>query len=208
MATTQGRWDVPLPTGKSEVSLSAMSFLFSELVQYSQARSARSIVELERRLEDVGYEVGERMLEVLCLREKGRRRETRILGILGFLHTSVWKSLFGKVADALEKGVTEEDDEYMISDNDLVLNRFISVPKEMENSVNGGGSFAAGVVRGVLDAAGFPARVTAHAMPLPGTPAAATVGPGNTVSVPSRVRTTILIKLDRSVLQREARLAA
>ena len=37
--------------------MSAMSFLFSELVQYSQARSARSIVELERRLEDVGYEV-------------------------------------------------------------------------------------------------------------------------------------------------------
>lgn len=188
--------------------MSAMAFLFSEFVQYSQAKSARSIAELERRLEDVGFEVGERMLEVLCIREKGRRRETRILGILGFLHTTVWKSLFGKVADALEKGVTEDDDEYMISDDALVLNRFISVPKEMANSVNPGGSFAAGVVRGVLDAAGFPARVTAHAMPLPGAPAAATLGQGNAVNVPSRVRTTILIKLEPSVLAREARLAA
>jgi hypothetical protein len=35
----------------------------------------------------------------------------------------VWKSLFGKVADSLEKG-TEHEDEYMISEKELLVNRF------------------------------------------------------------------------------------
>ncbi|CDY55017.1 BnaA10g29410D [Brassica napus] len=36
-----------------------------------------NIAELERRLEDAGYAVGARVMELLCYREKGNRRETR-----------------------------------------------------------------------------------------------------------------------------------
>ncbi|BBN18597.1 trafficking protein particle complex subunit 5 [Marchantia polymorpha subsp. ruderalis] len=179
--------DRPLGKGKVEVSLSAFSFLFSELVQYSQTR-VDNIAELERRLEDAGAGVGLRTLELLCHREKGNRRETRLLGILSFVHSTVWKCLFGKVADSLEKG-TEHEDEYMISEKELLVNRFISVPKDM--GAFNCGAFVAGVVKGVLDGAGFPARVTAHFVAVEGQ---------------ARPRTTILIKFAEEVLQREARL--
>ena len=62
--------------------------------------------ELERKLADVGFDVGVRMLELLVHREKAGKRENRILGILSFLHTNVWKNLFGKTADSLERGTS------------------------------------------------------------------------------------------------------
>ncbi|KAJ7525399.1 hypothetical protein O6H91_17G048800 [Diphasiastrum complanatum] len=179
--------DKPLGKGKTEVSLNAFSFLFSELVQYNQTR-VDNIAELERRLEEAGYGVGLRMLELLCYREKGNKRETRLLGILSFVHSTVWKSLFGKVADSLEKG-TEHEDEYMISEKELLVNRYISVPKDM--GAFNCSAYVAGIVQGVLDGAGFPARVTAHYVPVEGQ---------------ARPRTTILIKFLEEVLQREARL--
>uniref|UniRef100_A0A0E0DNQ3 Trafficking protein particle complex subunit n=1 Tax=Oryza meridionalis TaxID=40149 RepID=A0A0E0DNQ3_9ORYZ len=175
--------DKPLSRGRQEVSLSAFAFLFSELVQYNQTQ-VDNIAELERRLEDAGYAVGARVLELLCHREKGNRRETRLLGILSFIHSTVWKVLFGKVADSLEKG-TEHEDEYMISEKELLVNRFISVPKDM--GAFNCGAFVAGIVRGVLENAGFPAVVTAHFVPIEGQ---------------QRPRTTILIKFAE---EREAR---
>ncbi|XP_028111848.1 trafficking protein particle complex subunit 5-like isoform X2 [Camellia sinensis] len=188
--------DKPLSKGKQEVSLSAFAFLFSELVQYNQTQ-VDNITELERRLEDAGYAVGARVLELLCHREKGNRRETRLLGILSFVHSTVWKVLFGKVvlsssaaafhgvADSLEKG-TEHEDEYMISEKELLVNRFISIPKDM--GTFNCGAFVAGIVRGVLDGAGFPAVVTAHFVPVEGQ---------------QRPRTTILIKFAEAALRRD-----
>ncbi|KAG5390038.1 hypothetical protein IGI04_031579 [Brassica rapa subsp. trilocularis] len=40
--------------------------------------------------------------------------------ILSFVHSTVWKVLFGKVADSIEKG-TEHEDEYMISEKELLV---------------------------------------------------------------------------------------
>jgi hypothetical protein len=95
----------------------------------------------------------------------------------------------------------------MISDNDPILTRYISVPKELSQlNCN---AFIAGIVEACLDGYQFvsgldhirgerdlltltclfcqPARVTAHTVPIDGFPQ----------------RTTILIKLDKEVLQRE-----
>lgn len=78
----------------------------------------------------------------------------------------------------------------MISDYDLFVTKFVSVPKEMGHlNCN---AYVAGVARGALEAAGFPCRVTAHFVSVPGQP---------------RPRTTLLIKFDAEVMQREARLA-
>ncbi|KAJ4842491.1 Ca(2+)-binding ATP:ADP antiporter sal1 [Turnera subulata] len=187
--------DKPLSKGKQEVSLSAFAFLFSELVQYNQTQ-VDNIAELERRLEDAGYAVGARVLELLCHREKilegavidivvllrmlqGNRREIKLLGILSFVHSTVWK-----VADSLEKG-TEHEDEYMISEKELLVNRFISIPKDM--GTFNCGAFVAGIVKGVLDNAGFPAVVTAHFVPMEGQ---------------QRPRTTILIKFAEEKVQK------
>lgn len=174
---------------KNEVGVGAFAFLFSEIVQYSQTRVSTAS-ELERKLADVGYDVGVRMLELLVYREKAGKREVRILGILSFLHTNVWKSLFGKTADSLERG-TSADDEYMISDHDLLVNRYISVPRDMGHL--NCGSFAAGIVEGVLKSAGFPARVTAHSVQTEGL---------------LRPKTTILIKFAPEVIDRDERLGS
>ncbi|ORX89341.1 TRAPP I complex [Basidiobolus meristosporus CBS 931.73] len=142
------------------------------------------IQDLEKLLNEFGYRVGIRTLELFMWREKNIRRETRVLGILYFINTVVWKTLFGKQADSLEKS-TENEDEYMISDNEPVVNKFISIPKEL--SQLNCGAFIAGIVEAILDGCQFPSRVTAHSVPLEGQP----------------LRTTILIKFDKNVLLRE-----
>ncbi len=65
---------------------------------------------------------------------------------------------------------------------------FISVPRDL-GSLNCG-SFCAGVVRGVLESAGFPATVSAYAAPVEG----------------QGLRTNVLMKFAPEVLAREGRL--
>ncbi|MBA0873453.1 hypothetical protein Goshw_002412 [Gossypium schwendimanii] len=73
--------DKPLGKGKQEVSLSAFAFLFSELVQYNQTQ-VDNISELETRLEDAGYAVGARVLELLCYREIEERPDCWVFYLL------------------------------------------------------------------------------------------------------------------------------
>lgn len=109
-------------TRASEVSLSAYAFLYSEIVQYSQ-KNIKGIQALEQKLSDLGYKVGSKMIELVSWREKSFKREIKILGILSWIHTTLWKHLFGKVLDALEKS-TENEDEYMLSDNEPMVFSF------------------------------------------------------------------------------------
>ncbi|KAG9314708.1 NO signaling/Golgi transport ligand-binding domain-containing protein [Chiua virens] len=174
-------------TRTAEVSASAFAFLFSEVVQYTQKRVS-GINDLERRLNTLGYRVGVRVLELMVWRaespSKAPKREIRFLPALMSIHTQVWRAVFGRPADAIEKSV-ENEDEYMIIDNDPLVERHISVPRDL--STLSCSSFTAGIVEAVLDGLGFPARVTGHNTP--------------TQQYPSR--TTILIKLEQSVLERE-----
>ncbi|ESK85194.1 bet3 family protein [Moniliophthora roreri MCA 2997] len=174
-------------TRVSDVSGSAFSFLFAEMVSYTQSR-VTGINDLERRLNTLGYRVGARVLELTVWRaessSKAPKREIRLLPALMFIHTHIWRAVFGKPADAIEKSV-ENADEYMIVDNDPLIERHISVPKDL--SQLSCSSFTAGIVEAALDGLCFPARVTAH----------------NTPNAQFPSRTTILIKLEKSVLDRE-----
>eukprot|EP00040_Diaphanoeca_grandis_P043589 m.9742 g.9742 ORF g.9742 m.9742 type:complete len:188 (-) comp7894_c0_seq1:334-897(-) len=158
--------DRPIGRGKAEINLSTFAFLFSEIIQYSHKRVG-SIPDLEKKLAEIGHRVGVRVLELLVLRERNSKRENKLMGILSFLQTVVWKALFGKAADLLEKD-GDNDDTYMISDSDLVVNKFISVAKEFEGSLNCA-SFVAGIVEAILEGSHFPARVTAHSVAEKGT---------------------------------------
>ena len=55
------------------------------------------------------------MLELLAYRNRDYKRETRLMGVLQFVSTHVWKSLFGKAADSLERSI-DHADEFMIVD--------------------------------------------------------------------------------------------
>eukprot|EP00808_Paulinella_micropora_P010225 g50892.t1 len=84
--------------------------------------------------------------------------------MLQFIHTNVWKVLFGKpvlfgkTGDGLEKS-TSADDEYYIFDKDPVTNKFVSLPKEMGQF--NCAAFIAGIINGMLDGAEFKCTVKA-----------------------------------------------
>ncbi|TUA86475.1 Trafficking protein particle complex subunit 5 [Bagarius yarrelli] len=134
---------------RTEVSLSAFALLFSEMVQYCQSR-VNLVSELQARLADMGRGVGASLLDLLVLRDKNSKRETKV---------SVWKSLFGKEADKLEQA-NDDDKTYYIIEKEPLVNTFISVPKE--NSTLNCAAFTAGMVEAILTHSGFPAKVTAH----------------------------------------------
>lgn len=178
-------------TRQHEVSHSALSFLFAEMVSYTQNRVS-GISDLERKLSLIGYTIGQRVLHLTLHRQemstnpKNPKRETRLLPTLLWIHGAFWKAAFGKQADSLERSTESgRGDEYMISTNVPTFSKAISIPKDMSQlSVE---AITAGMVEAALDGLGFPARVTAHTVPTPEYP----------------TRTTILIKLDRAVMDRE-----
>ncbi|KAH8090695.1 NO signaling/Golgi transport ligand-binding domain-containing protein [Filobasidium floriforme] len=180
------------PINKSrgfEVGLPAWAFLFSEIVSYSQTR-VDSVADLEKRLSTLGREAGIRIISLHLLRaaqtsnNKDPKKEYRLIPALQFIHTQVYRYCFGKAADGLEKSV-EGDDEYMLTLNNPPLTQHISIPKDL--SQLSCEAFSAGIVEGVLEGLDMPARVTAHTVPTDQFPR----------------RTVVLIKLDRSVLDRE-----
>lgn len=107
-----------------------------------------------------------------------------MLGVLQFVHSIIWRQIFGKQADGLEKS-RDSEYEYMIIDNMPLVSQFISVPKEM--SQLNCGAFAAGIIEAVLDGYQFTAKVTAHTV--------------ETDEFP--LRTVFLVKFEPEVVTRE-----
>lgn len=110
----------------------------------------------------------------------------------------MWTHLFGRQADRLEKSSNPDTpDEYMIVDNEPLVNAYVSVPREM--SQLNCAAFVAGIVEGVCDGAAFPARVTAHTV---GGRDAAVAGATGGEMWPGK--TVFLVKFQPEVLEREA----
>ncbi|XP_028401143.1 trafficking protein particle complex subunit 5-like [Dendronephthya gigantea] len=148
----------PLNKGRNEVHISSFALLFSEIVQYSQNR-VTTVADLQTKLSDLGKSIGSRMLDVLVLREKGYKRETRIINVLLFIKTTVWKSLFGKEADKLEQS-NDDDKTYYIIEKEPLVNKFISRQKD-KGGLNCA-YFIAGIVEEILFGCKFNCKVTAH----------------------------------------------
>lgn len=150
--------DKPLSKGKGEVSLAFYALLFSEMVQYCQNRS-QSIPELQNKLSEMGQDVGTRLLDLYFVRERNSKREIKLLNMLLFVKSTLWKTLFGREADKLEHA-NDDERTYYIIEKDALINKFISVPKD-KGSLNCA-TFNAGIIEAVLARSGFPAKVTAH----------------------------------------------
>ncbi|KAI9873626.1 MAG: TRAPP subunit trs31 [Pleopsidium flavum] len=176
----------------AELSRASFAYLFGEMVSYAQKR-VTGIQDLERRLNEQGHPLGLRLLDLLLYRLPPTTTTTtvhptprplHILPLLQFISQTLWRHLFSRPADTLEKSSTNEA-EYMVSDNEPLVNTYISVPKEM-NQLNCA-AFVAGVVEGVCDGCGFPARVSAHNV-------GGEMWPGKTV---------FLIRFEDGVVERE-----
>lgn len=168
------------------ISISSLAFLFCEIVSWVHHRSC-SILDLENRLNGLGYLIGQKYVELVKLREgmKYGKRENKILEILQFIHGPFWRAIFGRTANELEKS-QDVNDEYMIIDNTPLLSRFISIPRDYGNL--NCSAFVAGIIEGALDLSGFHATVVAHSTPITGFPQ----------------RTIFLIKFDALLFAREA----
>ncbi|KAJ1845736.1 protein particle complex subunit [Coemansia sp. RSA 2703] len=171
---------------RDKVSLSAFAFVFGEIIRYSQNR-VLGIQDLEAKLNEIGKRVGVRVFELTMWREKTVHRENRVLQTLVFINTVVWRALFDKQADSLERS-TESDDEYMITDNEPSILKYVSVPREMSSFSPG--AFISGIVEAIAECCQCPARVTSHVVPAEGMP----------------LRTVILLKFDKEVMERERQL--
>ena len=137
-------------------SLSLFSYLFAELIFYLNCRDETRT--MQQKLNEVGFPIGQKILEVCAFKEKSARF-TKIESILLFIHNKVWKLLFGEKADELDKSL-EEDDEYRIYDSKAIINRYLATKTEQVNC----GDFVAGIIEGILYAADFPAKVDTSIM--------------------------------------------
>ena len=180
------------------VSLGAFAYLYSELVQYHQNR-VTSISDLERRLESAGYGVGLKLVELSTFRGREFKRETRLMSVLHFVSSTIWKSLFGKAADSLERSI-DNADEYMIVDYDPITSSYISVPSDLgQLSVD---SYLSGVIAGVLEGAGFSGtRVTAHNVSMDENEMKSTKSLNG---IPRTEKAVFLCKFSKEVLARDA----
>jgi hypothetical protein len=124
------------------------------------------------------------------------KRETRIMSILQFVSSAVWKSLFGKPADSLERSI-DHADEYMIFDYNPITSNFVSVHQSSADA------YISGIIAGVLEGAGFSARVSAHTVQVEEGEAR-----NGFVGLPSRKdKAVFLVKFAEKVLVRDASLA-
>ena len=167
----------PLSKGKTEVNISSYALLFSEIVQYCQSR-VFTVTELQEKLAGFGEQIGLKLIDTLTIRERGFSRDKKLLNVLMFIRSNLWKNLFGREADKLEHA-NDDLATYYIIEKESLVNRFISVPKD-KGQLNCA-AFTAGILEGILRGCGFPAAVTVH----------------------WHKGTTFLIKFEDSVIERE-----
>lgn len=131
------------------------------------------------RLNEQGYPLGLRLLDLLFYRSTSTsssalsssstsssppNRPLRIITLLHLIHGPLWRLLFGRAADALEHSVSPDTpNEYMITDNDPMVNTYISAPRDM--SMLNCAAYVAGIIEGVCDGCGFETKVSAHNQP-------------------------------------------
>jgi hypothetical protein len=127
------------------------------------------------------------------------------MSILHFVSSYVWKTLFGKSADSLERSI-DHADEYMIVDYEPITSTFVSVPSDLGQL--SADAYLSGIIAGVLDGAGFSARVTAHGVKIEEGEVPPTVGGGFSVPgmPPRKEKAVFLVKFSPEVLSRDAAL--
>ncbi|KAF2197134.1 trafficking protein particle complex subunit 5 [Delitschia confertaspora ATCC 74209] len=181
----------------AELSRAAFAYLFVEMISYAQKR-VKGIADLEKRLNTQGYPLGLRLLDLLLTRTANPLssiRPTRILPLLQFIAQTLWRHLFGRPADALERSESDPG-QYMLYDNEPLVNQYISTPREM--SQLNCAAYVAGIIEGVCDGAGFATEgVTAHSV------GGESEGGDKTEREMWPGRTVFLIQFKKEVLERE-----
>lgn len=89
----------------------------------------------EARMDQCGFDIGYKILEILYAKLKPGKRPTKLMEVLQFIGSACWKYLFGRSIDSLERGA-DNPNEYILTDYDPLCSRYISVPKVSDNGRN------------------------------------------------------------------------
>ncbi|MES1919289.1 Transport protein particle (TRAPP) component [Bonamia ostreae] len=136
------------------ISASSFHFLFSEIIKWCCA-DEDDIEKVENNLFVIGQKIGFKQTEkILC---KQKKRITTFQNLLQLIHNELWKSLFGKTADGVERNKNDKN-QFLIFDKNPLTNQFVSVPSNL-GDLNVA-TFIAGIVKGVLDANFVKSNVT------------------------------------------------
>ena len=132
---------VPPSTTKApkvaEMAEPAFALLYAEALRYSRTR-VQSTAALEARLADLGDAVGRRVLDLLSVRDRHHKREPTVVGLLLYIQQTVWKFLFGRAADSLERTADGSDAVRVERRLSPVrrLTRLFSVPSHRQGAVD------------------------------------------------------------------------
>lgn len=158
------------------VSLSAFSFLFSELCtrSYTYPTKVHNVEEVEARLTKLGVHVGMRLTMLSSLRDptETQRRPITVDAVLKLLQDKLWSRWFGKPANEIQREANS--DRFFLFDSDPLVLRYVHpspdyVDSEGRWNVNYA-SFVGGIVQGALLAMGFEAEVVTYHQPEPEKP--------------------------------------
>ncbi|KAK8810428.1 hypothetical protein WA158_007003 [Blastocystis sp. Blastoise] len=148
----------PLTSNNFTINDSTFGYLFSALVSYQRRRTS-GVQGLEQKLNQCGFNVGYKVVELISLRNKTSTRLNRISDALQFVSTVCWQYLFGKNADSLDTS-SENKNDFFITDKNPLFNKYISVPKDL-GELNCC-AYCAGIIHGILVSSGFNCEVTAY----------------------------------------------
>ncbi|KAL7715195.1 Transport protein particle subunit trs31 [Entamoeba marina] len=105
------------------------------------------------KLFDLGFNVGMRMLELICIREKECGREITVDNVVSFIAKDMWRILFGYQVDIGR--VRGKPNEFLITDKGLIVTEFICSDKRGFYCV----SYVAGIAQACLDGFDFKGNV-------------------------------------------------
>ncbi|CCW62167.1 unnamed protein product [Phytomonas sp. EM1] len=160
----------------ANVSLSAFSFLFSEMCSraFTHPTRVRNLEEVESRLTSLGVHVGTRLVMLSFLRDSSelQRRPLTALAALKLIQERLWPRWFGRPADEIQREANS--DRFFVFDaNPLVLRYVNPSPDYLDNeghwNVNYA-SFMGGIMQGALQSMGFDCEVLTYHQPDPAKP--------------------------------------
>ena len=145
--------DKQIVKSKGDINLSTFAFLISEMVTYTHKRSATN-TDFQNKFSEFGKFIGIRLLDLTYFREKKDKRETKFLEQLNFIKKYVWKSIYGKEADSIEKNATDPL-LYYIVEKDPIVNKFL--PKDRLDYTCA--YLNVGIIDAILNESNFPCKV-------------------------------------------------
>uniref|UniRef100_A0A0N4ZSW8 Trafficking protein particle complex subunit 5 n=1 Tax=Parastrongyloides trichosuri TaxID=131310 RepID=A0A0N4ZSW8_PARTI len=153
-----GILDKPLNKSRPKVSTTPYVFLFGEIVKYAQHK-AKNTNEFQEILSNFGRFVGRKSHDSIYLKEKGYKRDNKFHNVLLFIKGPMWKNLWGKEVDKVEKS-NEDPCKYFFFEKEPVINTYISQRKD-KTDINCA-TFNAGIIEAILTELGYACKVSAH----------------------------------------------